>query len=66
MAIDVVRQHGAPGYDPPRRVPIEEYLRLSAEFPGTYEYHRGLMYPRFYPPGSHEAMAGGTRARTPA
>ena len=62
MAIEAVVQRGFLEYEPPRRVPIEEYLRLSAELPGTYEYHHGLMYPRFYPPGSHEAMAGGTRA----
>jgi Uma2 family endonuclease len=29
---------------------------------GKYEYHNGLMYPRFYPPGSYWAMAGGTVA----
>jgi Uma2 family endonuclease len=47
-------------YEPPRQVAYEEYLRLEEELPGRYEYHAGLMYPRFYPPGSHWAMAGGT------
>ena len=49
-------------YEPPRRVAREEYLRLSETLAGRYEYHEGLMYPRFYPPGSHWAMAGGTAA----
>jgi Uma2 family endonuclease len=39
-----------------------EYLRRERELAGTYEYHDGLMYPRFYPPGSHWAIAGGTVA----
>lgn len=51
-------------YEPPRRVPYAEYQRLDERGPGTYEYHNGLMYPRFYPPGSHWAMAGGTEAHT--
>jgi Uma2 family endonuclease len=49
-------------YDRPRRVGEHEYLRLDQELPGRHEYHDGLMYPRFYPPGSHWAMAGGTVA----
>jgi Uma2 family endonuclease len=49
-------------YEPPRQVSHEEYLRLTEDLPGKYEYHAGLMYPRFYPPGSHWAMAGGTVA----
>lgn len=49
-------------YEPPRRVSFEEYLRLVDALPGKYEYHNGLMYPRFYPPGSTWAMAGGTEA----
>jgi len=49
-------------YEPPRPVAHEEYLRLTEMLPGTYEYYAGLMYPRFYPPGSHWAMAGGTAA----
>jgi Uma2 family endonuclease len=49
-------------YEPPRRVSEEEYHRLAERLPGKYEYHNGLMYPRFYPPGSHWAMAGGTEA----
>ncbi len=49
-------------YEPPRQVTHEEYLRLTETLPGKYEYHEGLMYPRFYPPGSHWAMAGGTAA----
>ncbi len=47
-------------YEPPRRVSHAEYERLSAILPGKYEYHDGLMYPRFYPPGSHSFMVGGT------
>jgi Uma2 family endonuclease len=47
-------------YEPPRQVTYAEYLRLEQELPGTFEYHDGLMYPRFYPPGSHWAMAGVT------
>ena len=62
MAIEQAYRQQSPDYEPPRRVGVEEYLRLSAELPGKYEYHDGLMYPRFYPPGSHWAMAGGTRA----
>lgn len=49
-------------YEPPRRVSHAEYERLEASLPGKYEYHDGLMYPRFYPPGSHCLMAGGTEA----
>jgi hypothetical protein len=49
-------------YEPPRRVSHAEYERLELILPGKYEYHDGLMYPRFYPPGSHYLMAGGTEA----
>lgn len=49
-------------YEPPRRVSHEEYERLEEQLSGKYEYHNGLMYPRFYPPGSHWAMAGCTEA----
>jgi Uma2 family endonuclease len=49
-------------YQPPRRVSAEEYHRLEEQLPGKYEYHNGLTYPKFYPPGSHWAMAGGTEA----
>jgi len=53
-------------YEPPRPVAHEEYLRLAEMLPGTYAYYAGLMYPRFYPPGStpggYPAMAGGTAA----
>ena len=53
-------------YESPRPVAHEEYLRLTEMLPGTYEYYAGLMYPRFYPPGStpggYPAMAGGTAA----
>ena len=49
-------------YEPPRSVSNEEYERLAEMLAGKYEYHDGLMYPRFYPPGSHWAMAGGTIA----
>jgi Uma2 family endonuclease len=49
-------------YEPPRPVTYDEYVRLAEGLPGKYEYHAGLMYPRFYPPGSHWAMAGGTVA----
>ena len=61
-----VRRYGLPpqpdDYEPPRRVSYDEYLRLEEERAGKYEYHDGLMYPRFYPPGSYWAMAGGTAA----
>ena len=53
-------------YEPPRPVAPEEYLRRTEMLPGTYEYYAGMMYPRFYPPGStrggYPAMAGGTAA----
>lgn len=49
-------------YEPPCRVSHEQYEWLEQERPGRYEYHHGLMYPRYYPPGSHWAMAGGTAA----
>lgn len=49
-------------YTPPRRVSRDEYHRVEERAPGRYEYHNGLMYPRFYPPGSHWAMSGGTAA----
>src|SRR5947208_2822314 len=49
-------------YALPRQVTYEEYIRLEEQLPSRYEYHEGLMYPRFYPPGSHWAMAGGTVA----
>lgn len=49
-------------YEPPRQVGEAEYLRLEQVLPGKYEYHDGLMYPRFFPPGSHWAMVGGTVA----
>ncbi len=62
MATEPARQQQNPDYEPPRRVSVEEYLRLSEGLPGKYEYYTGLMYPRYYPPGSHWAMAGGTRA----
>jgi Uma2 family endonuclease len=62
MATDPFRPQRSPDYEPPRRVSVEEYLRLTADAPGKYEYLDGLMYPRFYPPGSHWAMAGSTRA----
>ena len=62
----IVRYPDLPPYPedfaPPRRVSLDEYLRLERELPATYEFHDGLMYPRFYPPGSHWAMAGGTVA----
>ncbi|HWE60585.1 MAG TPA: Uma2 family endonuclease [Chloroflexota bacterium] len=60
------RRRNAPAmpeeYEPPRRVSSEEYQRLDEQLPGKYEYHDGLMYPRYYPPGSHWSMAGGTEA----
>jgi Uma2 family endonuclease len=49
-------------YEPPRQVSYPDYLHLEETLPSKYEYHDGLMYPRFYPPGSHWAMAGGTVA----
>jgi Uma2 family endonuclease len=49
-------------YELPRQVSHEEYRRLTETLLGKYEYHEGQMYPRFYPPGSHWAMAGGTTA----
>lgn len=51
-------------YAPPRRVSVEEYLRLSREAPRRYEYWDGLMYPRGWPPGSHAAMPGNTRTHS--
>jgi Uma2 family endonuclease len=51
-------------FELPRRVSAGEYLRLAVSLPGNFEYAGGLMYPRFYPPGSHWAMAGGTRAHS--
>src|SRR5437868_3862445 len=53
-----------PGYEPPRRVGVEEYLRLEAASTTKHEYWQGWMYPRMYPPGSHWAMAGGTLAHS--
>jgi Uma2 family endonuclease len=46
----------------PRRIAVTEYLRLEAEAAERHEYWHGLTYPRFYPPGSLAAMAGGTEA----
>jgi Uma2 family endonuclease len=62
MATEQAAHQQNPDYEPPRRVSVDTYLRLSEELPGKYEYFGGLMYPRWYPPGSHRAMAGGTRA----
>lgn len=52
------------GWEPPRRVSIEEYRRIDAASSVRYEYRDSWMYPRFYPPGSHWAMAGGTLAHS--
>ena len=62
MVIERVHQRpaGPADYAPPRRVSPADYSRLSEDLPGRYEYHNGLMYPRYYPPGSQRAMAGGT------
>src|SRR5581483_5331692 len=60
------RRHNPPtipdDYAAPRRISYEEYQLLDEQLPVKYEYHDGLMYPRFYPPGSHWSMAGGTEA----
>ncbi|MGH2410782.1 MAG: Uma2 family endonuclease [Chloroflexota bacterium] len=50
------------GYEPPRRVSAEDYLRLESRLATRHEYWHGWMYPRMHPPGSHWAMAGGTLA----
>lgn len=31
-----------PTYEPPRRIQVEEYLRLSTTLPGCYEYWDGF------------------------
>jgi Uma2 family endonuclease len=46
----------------PRRATVVEYLRREAEAAERHEYWHGLIYSRFYPPGSLAAMAGGTEA----
>ena len=53
-----------PGYEPPRRVSVEEYLRLEAASTEKHEYWHGWMYQRMYPPGSHWALSGGTAAHS--
>lgn len=64
MASEQRREHYPPGYEPPRRVSIEDYRRLEAASNEKHEYWHGWMYPRMYPPGSHWAMAGGTLAHS--
>lgn len=49
-------------WEPPRRVTEAEYLLLEEASATQHEFDSGWMYPRFYPPGSHWAMAGGTAA----
>jgi Uma2 family endonuclease len=49
-------------YEPPVRMSGDEYRALELDRQGKYELHNGLAYPKFYPPGSHWAMAGGTEA----
>ncbi|HVA92521.1 MAG TPA: Uma2 family endonuclease [Chloroflexota bacterium] len=51
-------------YESPRRMRVEDYLRLSASLPGRYEYWDGLMYPQGWPPGSHSAMAGNSQTHS--
>jgi Uma2 family endonuclease len=51
-------------WEPPRRVSQEEYRRISQASSTRFEFRDGWMYPRFYPPGSHWAMAGGTLAHS--
>jgi Uma2 family endonuclease len=64
MATERQLEKYPPGYEPPRRVSVEEYLRLEAASNEKHEYWHGWMYPRMYPPGSHWAMAGGTLAHS--
>lgn len=64
MAIERPPQMYPPGYEPPRRVSAEEYLRLEEASTEKHEYWHGWMYPRMYPPGSHWAMSGGTAAHS--
>ncbi len=64
MATERQAEQWPPGYAPPRRVGVEDYLRLEAASDERHEYWHGWMYPRMYPPGSHEAMAGGTLAHS--
>ena len=60
MATEQHEGHLPSGWEPPRRVSRDEYLRLAEAASERYEYWDGWMYPRLYPPGSHWAMAGGT------
>jgi Uma2 family endonuclease len=49
-------------FEPPLRMAVAEYLRREADAAARHEYWHGRSYPRFYPPGSLAAMAGGTEA----
>jgi len=64
MATEPLALAAAVGWAPPRRVSLEECRRINHASRTRYEYRHGWMYPRFYPPGSHWAMAGGTRAHS--
>lgn len=64
MATEPVAPTVPADWEPPRRVTVEEYRRINEASSTRYEYRDGWMYPRFYPPGSHWAMAGGTLAHS--
>jgi Uma2 family endonuclease len=65
MASEPTRHEGYPDdWEPPRRVSVEEYLRIDNASNKRYEYLDGVMYVHGYPPGWHVGMAGGTRAHT--
>ena len=51
-----------PDWEPPRRVSVEEYLRINEASEKRYEYDEGVMYVRGYPPEWHVGTAGGTEA----
>lgn len=51
-------------YAPPRRASPEEAQRINQSGEQRYEYWHGWLYPRGYPPGSHWAMPGGTKAHS--
>lgn len=64
MATEPLAPAEVVGWAAPRRATIEEYRRINRSSRTRYEYRNGWMYPRFYPPGSHWAMAGGTLAHS--
>ena len=50
-----------PDWEPPRRVSVEEYLRINEASEKRYKYDEGIMYVRGYPPEWHAGMAGAPR-----